>query len=528
MKPPTLELIEYINAKTNKSVYGLDTNYNYLFFNQTHVRDMQERFGVSVSIGDNNIALIASEQVDVFKQLYDKGLSGKAFTDTQQFDEDYFDFEFFPISSNDSVTGVIVEATNVSARVAVEHELRDHKHNLELQIEKGSEIILEQKNFFQSIINEDPSAIMIRDAEGRHVLANKSAAELFELDLDNVLGARLDDFLEEGKDLQKFIREDQDVLTNGVLVEGESKLDHKGHLHWLSGKKKLIETNGKKYVLGVYSDITYLKKIQEEQELAYAKLEKALDDLKEMQLRLVSSEKMASIGMITSGLVHEINNPINFVAGNVAPLKLDFEELLDGLKEKFGDDLPEDLKETIAEIPVLLEGVEDGALRVKKLTKRLKLFGDSNTESEKLVNINEAIRSITRIMSPQIMGRVEIIEDFAKVEEILAAPGTLNQLIMNLLENAIQSISGTGQVTIRTRKEGSNKIIEVEDSGSGIDEEFAEKVYDPFFTTKGDKHSGLGLAICRRIVSKIEGVMHFKQSNSGGTIFTIQIPNQRV
>lgn len=274
------------------------------------------------------------------------------------------------------------------------------------------------------------------------------------------------------------------------------------------------------------------------------KLEKTLFELKDAQAKLVQSEKMASLGQITAGVAHEINNPINFVlagsdvlADSLSELmsltrlyreiksSLNSNELISKLKEVEQlcdklqiDHIEEDIYQTVADI-------KEGAVRTAEIVKGLRNFSRMDEDALKKANVHDGLDSTLVILRNQYKNRVEIIKDYdPSVIEIDCYPGKLNQVFMNILGNAIDAIEGEGRVWITTKDLGEQIGITIQDTGSGIPEEIAQKVFDPFFTTKEvGKGTGLGLAIVYGIIEKHQGEISFESTPNQGTVFTIKL-----
>ncbi|MDP5172759.1 MAG: ATP-binding protein [Bacteroidia bacterium] len=288
-------------------------------------------------------------------------------------------------------------------------------------------------------------------------------------------------------------------------------------------------------------------------------LETTLSKLKKAQSKLVESEKMASLGQLTAGIAHEINNPINFVKGNVGPLKRDFEEiraLFTRLQElEHGEDVAEKLAELKAycaeidapflfeEMALLLQGIEEGAQRTKQIVDGLQIFSRSDTDSFKMADVHQGIESTLTLLANSIKDRFIIRRDFARLPQIECMPGKLNQVFMNIISNAIQAMDDAagpamantkttiGEIAIRTREvshQGKPGVeIEIQDNGPGIPESIQSKIFDPFFTTKDvGKGTGLGLSITFGIIEKHGGTIDILSPPEGGALFRIVLPQQ--
>ena len=277
-------------------------------------------------------------------------------------------------------------------------------------------------------------------------------------------------------------------------------------------------------------------------------LEASHKSLKEAESHLVNAEKMASIGQLTAGISHEINNPINFVVSNIKPLKRDMNEILmvlekynditDGvnLKEKLKNinDLKEklDLNYTIQEINLLLTGIADGANRTAEIVKGLRYFSHIDNDALTQCDVHVGIDSTLSILTNNITnGNINIIKNYGGFSQIECYPGKLNQVFMNIINNAIHAVldkkySGAqGTIVITTKLVGNNVEISIKDNGIGIPKKDLRKVFEPFYTTKEvGKGTGLGLSIVYGIINSHNGRIDIISKENEGAEFIITLP----
>lgn len=273
----------------------------------------------------------------------------------------------------------------------------------------------------------------------------------------------------------------------------------------------------------------------------------ALTDLKNAQTQLVDAEKMASLGQLTAGIAHEINNPINFVSSNIKPLRRDiediqmlvskYEELVE--KNELGHQFTEvvSLKKELDydylkhEIDVLLKGMADGAGRTVEIVKGLKSFSRLDESDLKYANVNEGIDSTLIILSSTFRGKINIVKELGVIPEIECFAGKLNQVFMNIINNAAQAVLSAhandddGKVVIKTQQNGDTISIHIIDNGIGMSEDVRSKIFDPFFTTKkAGEGTGLGLSIVYSIIELHKGSIEVKSTLGEGTEFIITLP----
>ena len=292
----------------------------------------------------------------------------------------------------------------------------------------------------------------------------------------------------------------------------------------------------------------------EELEERNERLRAALDELKMAQDQLVQSEKLASIGQLTAGIAHELNNPINFVSSSAQSLRRDFEDVLSVL-EAFkelaseGTNVDEavralaqrmehmDLAFTLKEIDELLNGIDDGTARTSEIVKGLRIFSRMDGDASKDANVNDLLESTLVILRSSLKDEVQLQVDLApNLPEISCQPGKLNQVLMNLITNAAQATVKAGMpaedrhVRVRTRQavvEGATCVqVAVEDNGIGMTEDVKSQIFNPFFTTKEvGEGTGLGLSIVKGILDDHNATLEIQTAPGEGTIFLITFPS---
>lgn len=284
---------------------------------------------------------------------------------------------------------------------------------------------------------------------------------------------------------------------------------------------------------------------------ANLQLNEALNNLKDTQTQLVEAEKMASLGQLTAGIAHEINNPINFVKSNINPLRLDIEELMSVLTEyeklhKTKDDKTfiqklneiEEMKNELEidfvqkEINNLIIGIEDGAERTAEIVRGLRTFSRIDEAAIKKVNVHDGINSTIVLLKNGLPHNLEIIKKLNANGNIECYPGKLNQVFMNILTNAIQAIKAKTikddeeTIVIETNDvENDHITISIKDSGIGMTDEVKHHIFEPFFTTKDiGEGTGLGMAIVYKIVQKHSGKISIISAPGKGAEFIITLP----
>lgn len=274
-------------------------------------------------------------------------------------------------------------------------------------------------------------------------------------------------------------------------------------------------------------------------------LKKALEEqackLKMANEIVLQNEKMALVGHIAAGVVHEINNPVGFISSNMESLRkytARLLEFLDVLTESHGRYCPpeeferiEALKKKIHfktiehDIPELLEESQEGVERIKEIVRNLKGFSHVDDGVFVSASINEVIDKALKIAKNEFKYIATIVTDFGDVPLIQCLPNQLTQVVMNLLINAAHAIEDQGEIFIKSWFEGDSIYVTIRDSGCGIPGDIKKHIFEPFFTTKEPgKGTGLGLSISYDIILKHTGEISVESTLGSGTTFKIRLP----
>jgi signal transduction histidine kinase len=253
---------------------------------------------------------------------------------------------------------------------------------------------------------------------------------------------------------------------------------------------------------------------------------------------------MSSLGRLVAGVAHELNNPINFVYGNVDFLGRYMEDLLAlvALYERQGEKVDGEDRARIEakkqEIEFdfmvddsrkLIRSIRAGAERTAAIVRDLKAFSRMSGGDMQEADLVTGIETTLNLIAPLIKNRVVVERDFPEREvRVICHPGHINQVFMNILTNAAQAIAGPGRIAVRIRRDGAGGVrIIIEDTGSGVAPEIQSKIFDPFFTTKDvGEGTGLGLAISESIVRSHGGRITCESVPGRGASFTVLLPVQ--
>jgi two-component system NtrC family sensor kinase len=264
------------------------------------------------------------------------------------------------------------------------------------------------------------------------------------------------------------------------------------------------------------------RSLHQQRKAQNASLEDANRKLRETQAHMVQREKMASLGQLVAGIAHEVNNPLAFVINNLFLTQ----EGLGRMEESRGELQPQ-AHARLEKLQMYVRNACEGAERVKDLVSKLRTFSRLDEGKFKTVNIHESIESVLLFLQHKLEDRIRVERNYGAPDMVACFSGELNQVLMNLVANAIDSIEGHGKVTLSTMQQDGQLVIVVRDTGKGIPQEIREKVFEPFFTTKPPGHgTGLGLAISYGIVKAHQGSIDFFSESGKGTEFIVRIPTE--
>ncbi len=412
----------------------------------------------------------------------------------------------------------------------------------------------EAEHLFKVALDTVLDAVLLLDENGIVRKVNQAALQLLEMNTNDLQSLHLSNLLSD------FPEKPENWSTRSEQIL-------KCHSRILDvAISTRVNQNIQEYIV-ILRDITQRKQAEAElrqalqikEELAAtataqaAQLKLAIQDLQSTQAQLIQTEKMSSLGQLVAGVAHEINNPVNFIHGNLTHIDSYIQDLITLIKlyQNNYPETPEEINDFLDEIdldflredmPKTFSSMKVGTDRIREIVLTLRNFSRIDESDMKGVNIHEGIDSTLLILQSRLKGKsehpqIEIIKEYGDLPEVECYAGQLNQVFMNILSNSIDALDDYNQknnlskIVICTKLLNPHWVaISIKDNGSGMSESVRQKLFDPFFTTKPvGQGTGLGLSISYQIVvDKHKGKIECISQPGEGAEFCIQIPIRQI
>lgn len=520
-----------------QTVYESDLSGNLTFINKAGTSmfgytDQEVRQGLNVietiAISDRNRVLESIQNIIKGKQTHGNEYMGL------RKDGSTFPMQIFsaPIIENDKPVGFRGVIYDLSQIKNVEDDLR------------------QSNELFKTLFESTPLAMSLADMNGKFQMVNKAFCNDLGINPEDAIGKTMADFgitMEDDKEklINKLLRSKGSVENLEIL-----SIDPNGGKHYIYFYATVVTINNQKAVLSSSINITERKMLEQQLKDYNLKLEelvkerteeleasneelratndelfekseiisqknnelnKAIELIKTTQQKLIQTEKMASLGVLTAGVAHEVNNPLNYLMGAYVGLEDYFHEY--GSNESSKTD-------------ILLNSVRVGIERISNIVKGLNQFSRLNDSMDEACDIHAIIDNCLTILHSKLKFRVDLSKRYFKEPIIIKGNvSQLHQVFINVIANAIHAIVDKGTIRIYTEILGEKAIVEVVDDGVGIDKEFLPQITDPFFTTKPPgEGTGLGLSITQTIIKEHHGDMKFESEVNIGTKVILSFP----
>jgi two-component system NtrC family sensor kinase len=398
------------------------------------------------------------------------------------------------------IQGILIFALILAACAVIYYEMR-WSVELQREVDHATTYLRRSREQYRSVVENAKDLIFSLDEKGTVISANTAAARAFGIPAAGIVGKNLETVFAPD-DAKAMMRQVQDVIDTRKSAEAKSAVRIRDRAYWLS--THLVPVFGEdgrtvNWVLVMSRDITESQRMEEQ---------------------LFQTEKLASMGTLSAGVAHEINNPLGVILG--------FTEIL-------LDRIPPDSKEH-----EILKTIERQGLNAKRIVENLMGFARQRSTQEAFSDLNGNLQNVLLLVQNTLLTqKIDLNLNFAPdLPQVKGGTGELQQVFLNLIANAVAAMPGGGKLTVASRFNPEEKVVEaiIADTGAGIPKEFVDRIFDPFFTTKKvGEGTGLGLFVSYAIVEKCGGHIRFETrtaqenpSDSGTTFFVSLQPEPSV
>lgn len=404
------------------------------------------------------------------------------------------------------LASAIVMAVLVLARLA--HLLR--------QWQRADEIIRDREARFQLVLGTLREVVFETDNNGHWTSLTPAWADITGYDVDTSLGTAVRDYVRPAhhEALEGLFEHDQRDERRGHADRVEAAfVTTTGAERWIEIRcQKTFDANGNATgTIGTLQDI---------------------GDRHELELELRHAQKLKAVGVLAAGVAHEINTPIQFLGDNLSFLQDAYTRFSAAINDGAESPDREELEYLLDEVPTALDQSRDGVVRVATIVRAMKAFGYDGGDVAAPANLNEAVENTVTVAHSETKDVADVNLDLGSLPPVICRIGDINQVMLNLIVNAAHAVAdvvGTsgqrGQITISSKLSGSDAVVSVSDTGSGIPDDVIDRIFEPFFTTKiVGRGSGQGLTLARSIVEKHGGSLEVASTSSKGTCFVMTLP----
>jgi len=400
----------------------------------------------------------------------------------------------------------------------------------ETDLEQKNTQLEEAQAFISSVIASISDIIVVCDAHGRILQVNPSFARIIGRAEPALIDTSITDYLIEADREQAL----------ALIISGALNIVHDIDLHFIAAGGEVdlmaMHCSARFDPHGRRSGAVLTGRPISELRRAYEALNQAHLELQRAQQKLVEQEKIASLGRLVAGVAHELNNPISFVFGNVHTLDRYrknivsyLQALHSGASKSDLADLRKSLKidAIVSDLQPLIEGTLEGAARVSDIVKNLRRLSSTRIGERRLIELDKVVQAAVHLASRSKHSKAHISLDMETGLTIQAHEGQIHQVIVNLLDNAIDAVSGVAdpKIVISAQAVDHAAEIVVSDNGVGIRDDVINKIFEPFFTSKEvGEGMGLGLWISHAIIQEHGGTIDVSNSAGRGSVFAIRLP----
>ncbi len=364
----------------------------------------------------------------------------------------------------------------------------------------------------------NPLPVLLCDGDGQVLYRNPAATafpERFPPDIDRIEQVCPENFRE---------------VIAGVLASGEALKDQLWEVHGRTLSVTYQPLKKKREIFVIMVDETERVEAMRKAQAYAADLEEAYRSLRDTQAQLIQSAKMAALGLLVSGIAHELNSPLGALTANNDTQSRCLTRIA-GALAKLGPGPPgEQVREAtrLTKVSQDLEAANrTGLERISSLLKNLRSFARLDRAPHDDVDLHEGLDSVLTLLAHKLKHGIEVRRQYRLAEHVRCSPGQINQVFMNLLMNAAQAIPQKGVIDIRTYVQDGFAVVEIADDGKGIPEEDLERIFDPGFTTQGvGVGTGLGLPVAYRVVMEHGGRIEVSSKLGKGSTFRVVLPFQ--